>query len=378
MTNTIAPLTVEHWEHKFYREHINGHWFRPYMGKDQNAMIHVNMDLSKNPGDAITFPLITKTTGTGKRGSDKLKGSEKTLPQSAFKIKIDQYREAILLKEWEMKKSAIDQMKAVQGNLKNYVTEFDRNKIIDALNSTGTDATGKSLYINKSAGDGSVGTFSVEATTAQKNTWLTNNADRVLFGRTKSNAVAGDHDASLLAIDGNDTLNPKSLALMKRMAEATSPRIRPLKPRGEAKGSDYYVAWMNSLALRDLEENEEFMKANREARNRGKQNPIFSAADYCYKNIAIILVEDIPVFEGVGAGGEDVSPVFLCGSQAIAYAVGLKPKAIKDVEDYGELQGRGIKQQLEIAKMQFSVDGEGTNAVDHGVVTGYFATPADE
>lgn len=381
MADTITPAasTVEQWEKSFFVEYLQRHFFNKYMGKDENSLIQVNEKLAEDVGDKVTFSLIHNLSGDGTSGSDTLEGNEEALQQRSFSVIIDQYRNAVRLKAFELKKNAVDQMRAVKPALSNWINELDRNKLIDALNSTGQNpTTGKSYYKVASAGEATVGTKFTAASETQMNTWLTNNSDRVLFGRAKANNAANVHADALAAIDETDTLSAGALSLLKRIAKAANPKIRPYKPRKSAEGSAMFVLFCPPLLIRDLTADAEFVSANREARERGRKNPLFADADYIYKNIAIIEVEDIPVFEGVGAAGIDVSPTFLCGAQALAMGFGLKPKSIKEDFDYGDKKGRGIKVWYEIAKMQFDRDGdEGQSLVDHGVVTGYFASVAD-
>ena len=131
--------------------------------------------------------------------------------------------------------------------------------------------------------------------------------------------------------------------------------------------------------MRDLAENTAFQTANREARSRGKMNPIFAGADYIYDNIAIIEVEDIPVQAGAGNSGIDVAPAFLCGAQAVAIAWAKRPESKEEEFDYGDKQGCAIRQWYAVEKMTFGSDASSDtgNLKDHGLVTGWFSAVAD-
>jgi len=244
--------------------------------------------------------------------------------------------------------------------LMNWEMELCRDKVIAALNSI-------------------LGVAYGSASEANKDIWLVDNADRVLFGALVANNAANDHSAALLTLDNTaDKLSPGALSLMKRIAKTASPKVGPIKPRNGGVTSDSYIMFVPSLLLRDLTNDSDFLQANREARSRGKMNPIFAGADYIYDNIAIIEVEDIPVDAGAGAGGIDVAPCFLCGAGAVAMAWGKRPQTIDEEFDYGDKQGLAIRQWYEIEKMSF---GSGASDVDdlkdHGIVTGWFASVAD-
>jgi len=364
MAQTVAAtgLTPQQWDSQYFREMLNANIFKPYMGTKSNSIIQVKNVLQKLQGDSVTFALRNKLINSATRGSDTLEGNEEKLLTRSQKVIIDQYRHAILIPVLEEQFSAIPLREAGKDGLMDWNMELDRDKIIAALST-----------IN--------GVLYGTATEAEKDAWLVDNADRVLFGALKSNdSGPGDHSAGLANIDNTaDKLTPGALSLMKRMAKTASPKIGPLKPRKGGVTSDSYVVWAPSLLIRDLANDTTFMQANREARQRGKLNPIFAGADYIYDNMAIIEVEDIPVLTGVGAGGIDVAPCYLLGRQAIGMVYAKHPETIEEMKDYKDKQGIAVRQWYEIEKLRFGTNaaGETLDPKDHGVLTGYFASVAD-
>jgi hypothetical protein len=214
------------------------------------------------------------------------------------------------------------------------------------------------------------------ATETNKDIWMVDNADRVLIGGDVANYNV-DHSAAVVALVANDVVTAASLSLMKRMAKTASPKIRPLKPRQGARTSDSYVYFANSLQIRDLVADTAFLQANREARQRGKLNPLFAGADYIWDNIAIYEVEDILVY-AEGAGGIDIAPSYLCGAQAIAHAWAKRPQSVEEEFDYKDKQGVAIRQWYAVEKMRFgSGAGDTDDQKDHGVVTQWCSAIAD-
>ena len=201
----------------------------------------------------------------------------------------------------------------------------------------------------------------------------------MLFGKLKSNLSAGDHSASLGNLDNtDDKLTPDALSLMKRLAKTSSPKIRPLKPRQGFVTSDSYVLFAPSLLVRDIALNSTFTQANREARARGKLNPLFAGANYIWDNIAIYEVEDIDIDAGAGAGGIDVAPCFLCGAQAIGFAVAKRPQSIEEEFDYKDKQGVASAQCFNIDNMSFgSVSGGSVYHEVHGTATCMYSVVSD-
>ncbi len=130
--------------------------------------------------------------------------------------------------------------------------------------------------------------------------------------------------------------------------------------------------------VRDLAAHATFVAANREARNRGMDNPLFTGADYVWENVYIYEIEDIPSLGAVGAGGAVVRPCYLCGAQAIGMAWAKRPETVEEMFDYKRAVGLGITQWYKIEKMRFGAGISDTDDTkDHGVVTGYFAAAAD-
>ena len=360
-TSAATGLKVQQWDAKFFIEALNGGIFSPFQGVSSNSIIQVNEDLTKKPGDSITFSLVNKLTGSGVTGSSTLEGQEESLISRSQKVVIDQKRHAVRVPVLEDQFSAMPLREAAKDVLLDWSMELNREDTIEALNSI--------LGVNYSS-----------ATETNKDIWLVDNVDRVLFGKLKGNdSGPGDHSAGLGNLDNtDDKLTPDALSLMKRLAKTASPKIRPLKPRQGFVTSDSYVLFAPSLLIRDIALNSTFTQANREARARGKLNPLFAGANYIWDNIAIYEVEDIAIDAGAGAGSIDVAPCFLCGAQAIGFAVAKRPQSVEEEFDYKDKQGVAIRQWFKIEKMSFgSGSGDTDDQKDHGIVTGWFAAVAD-
>ena len=355
-----AGLTVQQWDERYFRQYLNNNFFKPFMGTGSSKMIQVKEDLTKKPGDSVTFTLVNRLTGTATDQSGTLEGNEEAVKLRSFKLTVNEYSHAVRLKKFEAQKTAIDLRQAHRDVLMDWNMELDRDKIIKALGS-----------IN--------GIAYASANETQKDAWLVDNADRVLFGAAKGNNSSNDHSASLANVDTtNDKLTPDALTLMKRMAKQANPKIRPIKPKDDIAASDHYVVFAPTECIRDLASNSAFLQANREARQRGLDNPIFSGANYIFENLAIYEMEDIPSLGGVGASSAVVRPVYLCGAQALGMAWAMRPETVTDEFDYKRFEGLAIKQWYEVDKLRYGSGSNDTDDLkDHGVVTGYFAAAAD-
>jgi N4-gp56 family major capsid protein len=362
MAETAVPtgLTVQQWDEKYFSEYLNNNWFKQFMGTGSSKMIQVKEDLTKKPGDAVTFTLINRLTGEAKGAAEALEGAEEDAMLRSFKVTVREYAHAVRFKKFEAQKTAIDLRQAHKDVLMDWNMELDRDLIIEALGS-----------IN--------GTAYASASEANKDAWLVDNSDRVLFGASISNHSSLDHSTSLGNVDTtSDKLTPDAISLMKRIAKSANPRIRPMKVKTSIGSSDSYVLFAPTQMVRDLAANSTFLAANREARNRGMDNPLFTGADYVWENVFIYEIEDIPSLGAVGNSSAVVRPCYLCGAQALGMAWAMRPQTVEEDFDYKRAVGLGIKQWMKIEKMRFGSGATDTDDLkDHGVVTGYFAAAAD-
>lgn len=362
MAITTVPVgqTVKQWDDEYFVDYVNANWFKKFMGTGQNSMIHVKEDLTRKPGGSITLNLVHRLTGAAKGQNEDLEGNEEELDLRSMEIPIREYAHAVRWKTFDEQLTAYDLRQAHKDGLMTWNMELDRDLVIKSLGSVnGVDYT--------------------SASESQKDAWLVDNRDRALFGATKSNSVSGDHSTSLANIDNTtDKLTSGALSLMKRMAKTASPKIRPYKVRGAIEKSDAFIAFVPSLLMRDLGTDTAFQQANRDARERGVNNPLFSDADYIWQNIFIYEIEDIQTLTGVGNGGIDVAPMYLCGAQALGQVWAKRPTTADEEFDYGRKKGLAIKQWGKIEKLRF---GTGVDDLDDtkdtGVLTGFFASVAD-
>jgi N4-gp56 family major capsid protein len=358
MGDTPVPsgLTVQQWDDRFYTEFYNQSWFKQYMGTGSSKMIQVKEDLTKKPGDAVTFTLVNKLTGTAKGSTEALEGAEEEATLRSFLVRVREYAHAIKFKKFEAQKTAIDLRQAHKDILMDWENELTRDLVIEAM-----------MSIN--------GTPFASADATARNAWLVDNADRVLFGKLKSNAVSNVHATALATIDNtDDKLTPDAISLMKRIANAANPKIRPFKVRTSIGDTDAYVLFAHPLHVRDLSLNSTFVAANREARNRGTDNPLFNGADYLWENVAIYTIEDIPTVSSTVV----TAPAFLCGAQALGMAWAMRPETVTEDFDYKRAVGMAVKQWMKIEKLRFGTGAtDTTDYKDHGIVTGWFAAVAD-
>src|SRR5215217_5847901 len=110
MADTVVStgLRVQQWDSKFFTEYLTENRYFPTMGDDSNAVIQLREDITKKPGDSITFALVNRLRQTAVIGSAMMEGNEEDLSSRSFRLYIDKRRNAVRIPEMEEIKSAID------------------------------------------------------------------------------------------------------------------------------------------------------------------------------------------------------------------------------------------------------------------------------
>lgn len=361
-TYAVSGLTPQQWDDEFFRDYVRASRFKRYMGTDEAAIIQLKEELTKKKGDSVTFALVNELVGNGVTGNTTLKGNEERLGSRSHRVTVNVLRHAVAVDDWDDQKSVIDLRNAAKAQLREWAQKKLRDGIITALG-----------HIDGVAFD--------SATAAQRNTWTANNQDRVLFGLTTSNYNA-TFATAVGGISGGEQLSPTVLSLMARMAGAASPKIKPVMLK--ETDQEWYVAFIGPRAWRDLTEDNPTTNlltlANRDARVRGVDNPLFTGDSLVWDGIILRQIPEIrPLTSFSASGGSAIEPVYLCGAQAIGLAWAQRTKSTTDTDDYGFLHGAGVQEIRGIEKLRFgTADGaDTTTPKDHGIVTAFVAAAAD-
>lgn len=354
LTTARTGLTPQQWDDKFFMEYVRENRFKRYMGTDENSIIQLKEDLTKKKGDKVTFAAVNKLTGAGVTGNTTLEGNEEELDTRSMAVTVAPLRHAVAVTNWDEQKSTIELRDTAKMALKMWSMEKMKTAIITALGS-----------IN--------GVAYADASEAQKDAWLVDNSDRVLFGATKSNASSNDHSTSLANIDNtSDKLSPAIISLAKRIAQSASPAIRPIRLNED---EEWFVMFCGPQAFRDLSNDTTMTQANRDARTRGMDNPLFTGGSLIWDGV---IIREIPEIAAVSNGTIDCNPNYLVGAQALGIAWAQRTKTTTQVNDYGFRNGVGVQEMRGIEKLLFgSGAGDTDDLKQHGVVTVWTAGVAD-
>ena len=361
------------------REYIRQNLFSPYIGSEQTAIIRVVNDL-KNGGEQINIPLIARlknqaiSTGT-------LVGNEESIDNYGARLWIDWARNAIRIPRSEEQKSSIDLFGQARPLLEDWGKELQRDEIIDSFYAIPLDTTAP-VGLGTVNGQRVNGALFDAATAAQRNTWTTDNADRILFGGAQGNLVAGNFASSIATVSSAMTLSAAASLKMKRLAKKANPRIRPYKLKN---GREYFVMFAGSNCFRDLQADTTIINANTQARPREgdglDKNPLFQDGDLLYNGLIFREIPEmdirLPVFyQNAGASAIQTAPVFLCGQSAMAWCWGRMPTPtfLKE-DDYQFYRGVGLMMAYGLGKI--AKKNPAGNFKEWGIFTGFFASQAD-
>ena len=361
-TYAASGLTPQQWDSDFFRDYVRASRFKRYMGTDESAMIQLKDDLSKKKGDSLTFALVNELVGNGVTGNSTLMGNEERLNSRSHRVYVDVLRHAVAVDDWDVQKSVIDLRNAAKVQLREWAQKKLRDGILNAL--------GQIDGVNFTS-----------STVAQRNTWTANNQDRLLFGTATSNYNATFATATF-AVASTQKISPLTLSLMKRMAQAASPKIKPISVK--EMDQEWYVAFVGPRSWRNLTEDNPTTNvltlANRDARVRGVDNPLFTGDSLVWDGIIMREIPEIAVLESsLSSSGVTLEPCYLCGSQAVGIAWAQRTKSTTEVTDYEFMHGAGVQEIRGIEKLRFGTDASAdtTTPKDHGIVTGFFAAAAD-
>lgn len=309
--NIPANLVPKVWAKKVWREGVKDSYFDKFTAMDGSNVVHQNKDLTNVKGDSVVFGLMMNLTGSGVEGNrQKLSGAEDTLNIYDFTVQTQLVRNAVSRFEADDQKSQYDMLKEIKVVLKQWLSDWLDNKLIDKLTSNNSNA--ETVY-----------------------------------------ASAAGTQASITA---NDKLTTTIISRAKRKAQMHAPKIQPIK----IDGMDKYIMLVSPWAARDLKDDPKWLAAQQNANVRGSKNPIFTGALGEYDGVVLYEYERVYNIS-TGASSANVCHNLLLGKQAACFAVARLAKHIEQTDDYGNIAGNGIAFYGAVEKTKF-------NGSDFGVI----------
>jgi N4-gp56 family major capsid protein len=330
---------VKKWSRLLEVETLKATPIAPLIGTTANSIIHLKNELSKGPGDKVTFSLRMQLSGAGQTEGGVLEGNEEAMTLYADALYVNELRHAVRVKgDWSINTQRIP---------------FDLlMEAKDAL----VDWTAKRLgvsFFNQVCGN-----------TAQTNTIYTGNQAAVAPTRIiRAGGVAGDNN-----LTSSDTMELKYIDYAKEAALLANPMIRPVR----VEGDDMYVCYLDPRQVTDLRRNTstgEWLDITKATYQGSKaKNPIVDGSLGVYNNVVLRMAPDGMIPQGVNsttAVSNTRRAVFLgAQSAAIAFSKGGGATTYNWREesfDYDDERGIAMRTLYGLKKCQF-------NSADYGSI----------
>lgn len=370
-TTNATGLRVQQWDSKFFEEYIGQNRFAKDMGTDENAIIQVKEDLTKKKGDRLTFALVNRLVNNAVTGTAVLEGNEEDMTSRSHMLTVDKRRNAVRVAEMSEQKSAIELRQAARSVLKGWAMEDTRTLVIKALNSQRSADTIETYFT------GAELEARLVASATTTNAWLVDNADRTLWGSAGSGGSVFLTEHAKLDASG-DLMKASVISKAKLLAQTANPRITPIRTKGD---EEWYVLYAHPRAIDDMVLSDTvFQAAAREARERGRENPLFRGADYVWNGVIIRSIPELPVIAASAlTSGSSAATVqnFLCGAQALGYGLAKRWTSKTEMFDYGDKTGVAIEQIYGVEKLTFgSGSADRDDLKQNGVVSVWTALSA--
>lgn len=366
-----TDLQKTKWQSSFWKEYVRMSGYAPYMSSSPNAIITTSRELIDGGKDLI-IPLFGSLKGKG-TGAGLLTGAEEKLANYPMRVRPVWRRNAVVVKKSTLALSEYSVLQANKDSLKIWSADDMQDRVGEAYTVVAFDDT----RYNEDEGT-QTGVPYLEANATQRNNWLTDNANRALFGVLPGNTVAGNVASSLANVDLTaDKPSAAMITAAKGMARkrdrVTGRRgIRPYKS-GE-NGREYFVYFCDTDTFNVLKQDADIKAFNKDSIERSQEsNPYFQSGDLIWDGVIIHEIPELAPYVNLGAVGASSAVVtmgFLCGAQALVVAWGQDPKSTRRTDDdYQFINGVGTEELRSIDKTFFKEAGAAGPGTQHGVVT---------
>lgn len=379
-----TALQKQTWSTEVTKEYVRESGLLPYMGTNETSIFQVRNELKNTAGDTINFPLVQRIKGRGVRGSEILKGNEVDLGLANTAIRVDWLRQGVKIPKSTSFRTAVDIWGLTKPQLRTWSAETLRDDTLAAMSSVIVPGT---LDNQGLPGTDSAVLYNLSNAT-QRNNFLLNNQDRIVFGNARANSASGNWATALgtvsIATGQSSAAHVRLLKTIARTAGQNVPansttgfttNIRPFKSDMTA-GREWFVYFVGSREFGVLSQDPTIVNINTSSRPREAggvdSNPLFQDGDLMYLGV---IIREVPELDnqtliGAGSGGADLAFGYLCGQSAIGIAYGMNPRVVEDLqEDYQFRPGMAIEELRGIQKTSFG----GTM---YGMVESITAVPA--
>lgn len=332
--STSNALTKKAYDEKLFRDAKKEQFFATMIGTSSDSLIQEKTNLKKEKGDAITFGLRMRLTGTGVTSGTQLEGNEEALTLYNDQVTLEQYRHAVR-DDGEMSRQRA--MFDISEESENALKDWGSEKFEELCFAAAFASPSKFAY------------------------------------KTSAGLVKGTVDATVKAALTAADSKLTGQFLIDLYTLASTGNAREFVPLRQVKvmGKKYYVLLTHPDGVRDLKADTQVYNAWKDARERGMGNPLFDAADVIYGGIIVMAHENCEIGSNAGAGNNvDYGRSVLLGAQSLMVAFGGKKgqraPIVHKTFDYDNEEGYAWELIMGVKKPKF-------NGVDYGSIGVYNA-----
>ena len=310
-------LTVKKWASRLAYDVVYRTELGPLIGEDENSVIHLKREMSKGPGDQVTFPLMKKLTGAGFTSGEVAEGNGESLSLYSDALVINEIGHVVDIpnegRSIDTQRVPIKLRQAAKNGLMTWWAERKSQTFFyHVCGYTPANALGGKYY----------GHNAVVAPSSGRQIWRA--------------AGAGESNTADENIESDDVMTLNMIDHMRETAETLSSPIRPINIEGdyEAGGTDIsggkYIMFLHPYQVTDLRtstDTGQWLDIQKAALMGGQtsKSPIYSDALGEYNNV--ILKKSNHVTQGVnsssGAAITTVRRAVLLGAQSCAIGFGM-------------------------------------------------------
>lgn len=309
-------LTVKKWASRLGYDVVYRTSLAPMIGEDESSVIHLKNELSKGPGDQITFSLMKKLTGNGFTSGEVAEGNGESLSLYSESLVINELGHVVDIPN---EGRSIDTQRIpikLRAAAKNGLTTWFQERMSQAFfyhvcGYTPANALGGKFTLNNT----------VVAPSSGRQVWRA--------------ATAAESNTTDEGIESDDLMSLNMVDHMREMAETLSSPIRPINIEGDYEngGVDIsggkYIMYLHPYQVTDIRtstDTGQWLDIQKAALMGGQmsKNPIYSDALGEYNNVILKKANHVTqgVHSSTGAAITTVRRAVLLGAQAVSLAFG--------------------------------------------------------
>lgn len=313
---TSDALTVKKWASRLGYDVVYRTSLSPMIGEDGNSVIQLKNELTKGPGDQVTFSLMKKLTGNGFTSGEVAEGNGESLSLYSESILINELGHVVDVpnegRSIDTQRIPIKLRAAAMNGLTTWFQErLSQAFFYHVCGYTPANSLGGKFTLHNT----------IVAPSSGRQVWRA--------------ATAAESNTADENIESDDVMSLNMIDHMRELAETLSSPIRPINIEGDYEngGVDIsggkYIMYLHPYQVTDLRtstDTGQWLDIQKAALMGGQssKNPIYSDALGEYNNV--ILKKANHVTQGVnssnGAAITTVRRAVLLGAQAVSLAFG--------------------------------------------------------